>query len=163
MTAEYFLKLYDYHFTLNRRVWDVSIATLTEAQFLQHLPYSIGSMRDQTVHMMDVDQGWLRGLRDGPSRPDFIDPNQFPNKASVRAAWDKSEAELRGILKALTDECLDEIYFAEVKVWEVLFHVLNHGTDHRAQVLAMLHTLNAPTFPQDYIYFAQGRVVGVGE
>ncbi len=37
--------------------------------------------------------------------------------------------------------------------WQVLLHLVNHGTDHRAQVLRALQDLGAPTFDQDYILY----------
>ena len=33
--------------------------------------------------------------------------------------------------------------------WQVLLHVVNHGTDHRGQILRILHDFGAPTFDQD--------------
>jgi uncharacterized damage-inducible protein DinB len=41
----------------------------------------------------------------------------------------------------------------ELTVWQVLLHVVNHGTDHRAQVLRILHDFGAPTTAQDYIFY----------
>ncbi len=43
-------------------------------------------------------------------------------------------------------------------VWEVLFHVLNHAADHRAQTLAPLYAPGARTFPQDYAFFVMGKL-----
>jgi uncharacterized damage-inducible protein DinB len=37
-------------------------------------------------------------------------------------------------------------------VWQVLLHVANHGTDHRAQLLRILHDLGVKTESQDYIF-----------
>ena len=37
--------------------------------------------------------------------------------------------------------------------WQVLLHVVNHGTDHRAQMLRILHDMGAQTVSQDYIFF----------
>jgi uncharacterized damage-inducible protein DinB len=34
----------------------------------------------------------------------------------------------------------------------VLLHVANHGTDHRAQLLRLLHDLGVKTTSQDYIF-----------
>ena len=36
-------------------------------------------------------------------------------------------------------------------LYEVITQLINHGTDHRAQMLRMLGDLGAPTFEQDYI------------
>jgi hypothetical protein len=37
--------------------------------------------------------------------------------------------------------------------WQVQLHLGNQGTDHRAQVLRLLHDYGAPTFDQDFILF----------
>jgi uncharacterized damage-inducible protein DinB len=37
-------------------------------------------------------------------------------------------------------------------VWQILAHMVNHGTDHRAQVLAVLYSLGAPTIEQDLMF-----------
>ena len=36
---------------------------------------------------------------------------------------------------------------------EVLLHMVNHGTDHRAQILARLHELGAETVEQDLMLY----------
>ena len=38
-------------------------------------------------------------------------------------------------------------------VWQVLLHVANHGTDHRAQILRLLNDLGVKTTSQDYIFY----------
>jgi uncharacterized damage-inducible protein DinB len=39
-------------------------------------------------------------------------------------------------------------------MWQVLLHVVNHGTDHRAQTLRLLNDLGIKTVSQDYIFYA---------
>jgi uncharacterized damage-inducible protein DinB len=41
----------------------------------------------------------------------------------------------------------------ELTVWQVLLHVANHATDHRAQLLRSLHDLGVETKSQDYIFY----------
>ena len=154
MNAENFRHAFDYHFTFSRLIWDKSITTLSDGQFLQDLPYSIGSIRNQTVHMMSVDQRWFSGLR-GVDVTDHLDPISFTDRESVRSRWDSIEAVIREYLNGLIDDDLQKP-FNQFQIWQVLLHVINHGTDHRAQVLAMLNSLGAPSFPQDYIYFVMG-------
>ena len=54
---------------------------------------------------------------------------------------------------------LDEADLARVPAgmrgpaWQVLVHLVNHGTDHRAQMLRILHDLGAPTFDQDFVLY----------
>jgi len=38
----------------------------------------------------------------------------------------------------------------------VLLHVVNHGTDHRAQLLRVLNDLGVNTEYQDYIFYVYG-------
>ena len=38
-------------------------------------------------------------------------------------------------------------------LWQVLLHVANHGTDHRAQLLRLLNDLGVKTESQDYIFY----------
>jgi uncharacterized damage-inducible protein DinB len=41
----------------------------------------------------------------------------------------------------------------DLVVWQVLLHVANHGTDHRAQILRLLNDLGLRTESQDYIFY----------
>ena len=154
MKADGFRQLYDYHFTVNRRIWDKCVMSLSDEQFYRELPYSIGSIHNQTVHMMSIDERWFSGLR-GVALPDFLKPADYPDRAAVRWYWDEVEGQMRDYLATLTDEQL----FAplnDLQVWQVLIHVANHATDHRAQVLAMLNTMGVKTFPQDFIFHLWG-------
>jgi uncharacterized damage-inducible protein DinB len=154
--------MFEYHFTLNRRIWDVSISALTDAQFVQEIPYSIGSIRNHCVHLMSVDQRWFCGLMREPV-PNFLNPVHYPSREKIRAYWDDVETFMRGALDTLTDDDIAQPYPSEdsekpnlFSTGIVLSHVLNHGTDHRAQMLSALATFGAPTFPQDYFFFAIG-------
>lgn len=156
MHADDIRTLYDYHFALNRKLWDTSIMALTQEQFVQPLPYSIGSVRNQVVHLMDIEEGWFTGLRiKAAGREPFKNPEEWPTREKIRADWDVVEMTIRSYLDSLTDDEANALFSNEpkpVKNWQVMLHVLNHATDHRAQTLAMLHNLGAPTFPQDMIF-----------
>ena len=159
MNADSFRQLYDYHFALNRKLWDDCVAALTDEQFTADTPYSIGSVRNQTVHMLSVDDRWFCGLR-GVELPDFLDPARFPTRDSVRARWDAVEADMRAWLQTLTDAHLFEPFAEQLPLprWQVLIHVINHGTDHRAQTLALLNSMGVETWGQDYIRYLMGRL-----
>jgi len=58
---------------------------------------------------------------------------------------------MRAYLDGLTDAHVDGM-LDDIPVWAVLQHVALHGMDHRAQMIAMLHSLGAPTFAQDFIF-----------
>ena len=158
MNANAFRHFYDYHFTENRKIWDAYITTLSYEQFTQNANYSHGSVRDQIVHLMSVDELWfseLRGLE--PSGP--IPTADFDDRKIIRAHWDNVEQSMRAYLGALQDEMLFDKPIKEPEedqdliVWQVLLHVVNHGTDHRAQILRLLNDLGVKTESQDYIFY----------
>ncbi|NOK76649.1 MAG: hypothetical protein GFH26_640175n158 [Chloroflexi bacterium AL-N15] len=156
MNAHAFRHFYDYHFTENRNVWDSYVMTLSQEQFTQVVNYSHGSVRDQIVHLMSVDDTWFSGLR-GATIPEPLDPAAFDDRNIVRAHWDKIEQTMRDYLATLRDDMLcDKPLEGEdqdLVLWQVLLHVVNHGTDHRAQLLRLLHDLGVRTTSQDYIFY----------
>ncbi|GAB4508297.1 MAG: DinB family protein [Anaerolineae bacterium] len=157
MNADAFRHFYDYHFNENRTMWENYIMPLTQAQFTEPVHYSQGSVRNQVVHMMSVDDAWFSDLR-GVEVPEPLDPAQFDDRQIIRAYWDRVEQNMRAYLLGLTDAMLTEKPFPpgedeNLILWQVLLHVVNHGTDHRAQLLRILHDLGVKTVSQDYIFY----------
>jgi uncharacterized damage-inducible protein DinB len=156
MNADAFRHLYNYHFAENRKIWDSYIMPLSQEQFTQHVDYSMGSARNQLVHLMNVDNAWFSDLA-RIENPDELDPSNSDDRDKIRAQWDKVEQHMRAYLTNLRDDMLftkplegeDENLF----MWQVLLHVVNHGTDHRAQILRLLSDLGVKTTAQDYIFY----------
>ncbi|CUS05460.2 DinB family protein [Candidatus Promineifilum breve] len=156
MNPEAIRRLYDYHFAANHTLWERCIVGLTPEEFRRKLPYSLGSVRNQIVHLMNIEDRWFSALR-GVAVPGILNPVYFGTQAAVRARWDTIEANTRDYLSRLTATELERPYDEHAAVWQVLFHVLNHGTDHRAQTLSMLAQLGAKSFAQDYYLHLMGK------
>ncbi|MBZ0320366.1 MAG: DinB family protein [Anaerolineae bacterium] len=157
MNADAFRQLYDYHFATNRRIWGTHIAGLPHEQFIQEVDYSVGSVHNQVVHMMSCDNYWFSALTDREF-PEMFDPADFPDRKAIRARWASLEQKMRDYLAKLRDEMLFARPFPDgddeaLVLWQVLLHVVNHGTDHRSQLLRLLHDLGVETGPQDYIFY----------
>ena len=160
MDRHMFTTLFDYHYGLFDRIWDC-VAELSAEQFVEEKGYSLGSIRNHLVHCANVDDRWLARLQ-GLTPPD-ADEADFPNQASARALWDDVRERVLGYVNSLDEAALDKIIsvalahrFPEPKHAtrrEVLLHVVNHGTDHRAQILARLDELGAATLEQDLILY----------
>ena len=159
MNAEAFRYFYNYHFAQNRSLWDRAIAPLTYAQFGQEAAYSHGSVRSQIVHLLDVDDVWFSELQGIEPFDPLPDATGEDDRASIRAHWDRVEQKMRAYLAELQDEMLFTRPIAEpdedkdLIVWQVLLHVVNHATDHRAQILRQLNDLGVDTASQDFIFY----------
>jgi uncharacterized damage-inducible protein DinB len=156
MNADAFRYLYNYHFAENRIIWDRYVTPLSQEQFTRSVDYSHGSVRNQVVHLVSADETWFCEMR-GVEIPEALDPAGFDDRAKLRAHWDDVEQAMRAYLAALRDEMLFEKPFPgedkNLILWQVLIHVVNHGTDHRAQLLRILHDLGIKTVSQDYIFY----------
>lgn len=91
-------------------------------------------------------------------RPKPLRPEDFTTRASVRAEYDSTETATLNFINRLDETILQKEFIwrppmtpepQRVTGWQVLLHVVNHGTDHRAQILRILHDFGAPTFDQD--------------
>ena len=158
MNADAFRHFYDYHFTENRKLWDRYVSQLSPEQFTHNVDYSHGSVRDQIVHLMSVDDVWFSELR-GVEPSESFPPANFDDRNNIRAHWDRVEHSVRDYLAELRDDMLFDKPIEEPEedkdliVWQVLLHVVNHGTDHRAQLLRLLNDLGVKTTSQDYIFY----------
>lgn len=159
MNVDNIHQLYDYNYWAHRRVWSCVIQ-LSDEQFKRPLDYSIGSIHAQVVHTMSAENVWFTRLR-GASPESMYAADDFPTFDSIRQQWDNIEADVRSYLSTLDESMLaSDLHYSTTSgkshatsVWGILMHVANHGTDHRAQTLAMLHQVGGPTIDQDLIRY----------
>lgn len=160
MDISTFKKFYDYNYALHRRVWEC-IDHITDAQFVEEVPYSIGSIRNHMVHLTGVDERWLARLNGSPV-PNALQYADFATRAATRARWEQAAQAMSSYISSLQNSQLDEMVHYDMPQrggakqnlrWQILLHVVNHGTDHRAQILPVLHRLGAPTLEQDFMIY----------
>ncbi len=142
-----------YNDATNRRLWD-AIMQISDEQFVAETDYSHGSIRNQMVHLAGVDGRWLRGLQELADARNFTpNPADYPTRASAFELWKTVSQDFLAYVDSLDEASL--LYVPKGfsgPIWQVLLHVVNHGTDHRAQVLRLMHDQGAATFAQDLIF-----------
>ncbi|MCY4062291.1 MAG: DinB family protein [Chloroflexi bacterium] len=149
--------LFDYHYASFDRI-RLCAAALSQDQFVAGSSYSVGSVRNQLAHCLMVDNRWLARLNG--QRPPEMEYADFPDQATLWREWDKVRQQVMAYVNRLNAEQLDEVVDLQFpdrgglrrsRRWQILFHMVNHGTDHRAQILALLGGFGAATFEQDLI------------
>ena len=158
MTTEDVRLLYEYNSWANRRALD-ACATLSTEQLTRKLGSSYPSVRDTLTHIMFVEWLWLeRWNGRSPAGPPSGD---FPDLSAVRARWQEIENDLLKFVAALSAPDLERVVtyrntkgnpFSD-RMWQMLQHLVNHGTYHRGQITTMLRQLGATPVATDLIAF----------
>lgn len=139
-----------YHIATTNRVWD-SVEQITHEQFLADDPYSRGSIRNLMVHLASTDRRWLAGLKNAED-VGHLKPENFPTLFQARQMYEEVLNDLSEYVSSLTNQDLNQNpKNISNPRWQILFHMINHGTDHRATVLQKLTEFGAPVFDQDFI------------
>ena len=147
MDTQTIARLYDYNFWANHRTMD-SCATLTTEQFLKQAGGSFGSLRNTLSHIMDVE--WLYHERwQGRAPPSLPKAEDYPDLAAIRTRWKDVETNLNRYVRGLSDGDLARVVeFRNTKgilyrhpLWEMMQHLVNHGTYHRGQMTTLLRML----------------------
>lgn len=159
MDASAIGRLLHYHYGMFERVWECAY-DLTADQFVAETDYSLGSVRNHFLHCMNVDGRWLARMKGG-APPPRLNSSDYPDQAALHDQWEHVCASVLAYVDSLTEKDLYECVQVELegrnlearlfRRWEILLHVANHGSDHRAQILARLHELGAETIEQDLI------------
>jgi len=156
MELELIKTFIEYHLDMTRRVWD-SINQITEEQFLADEAYSRGSIRNLMVHLASTDRRWLAGLKnlEDVGHLKFED---YSTRTQARETFENVAKDLAEYSKTLTEADLNSPNDKVLEPrWQVILHIINHGTDHRSTVLQRLHEFGAPTFDQDFIMWLWSR------
>ena len=156
MPVDRFRGLFAYDEWASRRVRDC-LDGLTDEQLTADLSYSVGSLRTQAVHVLTNQSFWVGFLATGERR--FVNYDDYPTWPVIRTAWEQVHRETDEYLGTLTADDLDRMVLPEhwarrgrppFAVWQGLTQLINHNTDHRAQMLAGIHRLGGRTAGQDY-------------
>ncbi len=155
--------LYDYNYWANRRILDTA-EHVTPEQFTAPSPQSWGSLQSTLVHIVDTEMGWRSLLRGQPAARD-LKPEDFPTVEVLRQYWQADEQAMRAYLDGLSNADLQGIIsyhtdtgvLRERIVWHCLFHVVNHGMQHRSEAAALLTNYGHSPGDIDFTVFLNER------
>jgi uncharacterized damage-inducible protein DinB len=144
MNASDLRVLLDYNAWANARIWRAALQ-VTPEQFLAANTSSYGSLRGTLVHLFRSQLIWRRRLQ-GESTEGIPVETDFPTPQALHQAFLAEEPQMHAYLQTLSDDeaqVLVDYHNSkgqayQTAIWQILAHVVNHGTQHRAEAAAML-------------------------
>lgn len=151
--------LFDYSAWATDRIL-ARVEQLTPAQFTTAPSDTLPSVRQMLAHMLGAETLWLTRLRTGESAI-RVEAADFPDPAALRRAFAEQRAAIGAFLDTLSDERLAQpVRFErrgatlELLLWQVLFQLVNHGTQHRSEVAAILTEYGHSPGDLDFLFYA---------
>ncbi len=150
-----FHHLFRYHFSENKRILEI-VKKLDSSQLHAEITYSIGSIMNHVQHLVNVDDGWLSDIAE------LVPLIDDPKELSLEALMDFTLDIEKRMFTFLSEQSDDDFFKQPIKdgedkdlyLWQILFHIINHATDHRAQLHRLLHDQGIKTQSQDYVFHA---------
>jgi len=151
--------LYKYNQWANARILNAA-SRVTPDQFTAPGSYPHGGLRGTLVHALFAEWIW-RSRWEGTSPIQRFNPEDFPSFESLRERWAREEAGLMSFVEKLNDEQLNAEFdykntqgqpFRRV-LWQIMVHVVNHGTQHRAEAAALLTDMRHSPGDLDLVLF----------
>jgi uncharacterized damage-inducible protein DinB len=157
MNVEDVRLLYGFNSWANQRTRE-ACAQLTPDQFTKNLGSSFSSVRDTLAHLLGAEWIWVERWL-GRTPEVFPKAADFPDLASLERRWAEIERELAAYIASLKPEDLDRVLHyktmagtpMEGALWQMLQHLVNHGSYHRGQVATLLRQLGAKPNSTDMI------------
>lgn len=151
--------LYQYNDWANHRIL-IATSKLSPEQFLASAGSSFPSVRDTLVHIMGGEWIWLSRWK-GTSPSVMLNATGFPSLPSIQTSWAAIEADTRHFIDQLNPSQLtDVVSYINTSgkkwaypLWQQMIHQVNHATQHRSEVAAMLTFLGYSPGDLDYLVF----------
>ena len=159
MNKQDIILLYKYNQWANALILNAA-AKVTREQFLAPASFPYGGLRGTLVHTLFAEWIW-RQRWEGTSPTKRFKPEDFPTFDSLRTRWAEEEKALMSFVEGLADEKLESRFKYkstdgephERILWQVMAHMVNHGTQHRTEATAMLTDLGHSPGDIDLIVF----------
>jgi uncharacterized damage-inducible protein DinB len=160
MNIQDILTIYEYNYWANNRILSAS-EKVTEKQFLAPANFPFGGLRGTLVHILDAEFGWRMFFQQNSWSAPELKAEEFPTLASVQARANEEEKEMRAYLATLSDKDMTshKVYKNEKGeprdriLWHCLWHVVNHGTQHRSEAAALLTDYKASPGDLDFTVY----------
>lgn len=137
--------LFDYNYWASHRLL-ATAAQASPAQLTQPLPMPWETILGTFGHMLSAEWVWRQRCQEGVSPAALLDPKQFTTLEVLQQRWAQEEAAMRGFIAQLDETQLHApVHYKNTRgvaftrtLWQLLAHVVNHGTQHRSEIALFL-------------------------
>jgi uncharacterized damage-inducible protein DinB len=162
MVKDQLMQLYEYNCWANHRIL-AATGEVSRKLYSARADVSHGSLRGTLVHILAAEWVWRQRCQEGLSPASLLRESEFPNLMKLRSFWEGEEESMRAYLSNLKDEAFDQAvkYITTIGVpfenylWQILFHLVNHGTQFRSEASVLLIQYGAS--PGDLDFIASAR------
>jgi len=151
--------LFDYNYWANKQILAIC-GMVNEEQFDAPATFPYGGLHGTLLHILDAEWGWRMLLQHQDESAPDLNIADFPTLTVLHERWEKEEQEMRAYLESLQSEDLDTHIYYTVRdelcdrlLWHCLFHVVNHGSQHRSEAAALLTELGHSPGDLDFVVF----------
>ncbi len=155
--------IYDYNYWATERLLAAAV-NVSQEEYTAPTAFPRGSLRGTLIHLLDTEYGWRILLQQGVETPDLTEA-EFPTLEAFEHRLHEEETSMRAYLASLKDEDVTGmIRYTTPKgikrervLWHCLYHVVNHGTQHRSEAAAILTDLRHSPGDFDFTFFMTER------
>ena len=105
------------------------------------------------VHHLGASQRWRNAFQETGQEPE-PEREPLPTIDQLRRHWDAEWQAADAWLATITEGFVGYVHEG-VPVWQMLVHVVNHGTQHRAEAAALLTAEGRSPGELDLVYYAE--------
>ncbi len=131
--------LFDYHYWALDHLINHLLELPTE-QLTTDSPHFYHKTANKTVlHILDVDWSWRLRCLEQPGGKYLWEVEDLPDLPAMHAFLHQEQATVNSYLTSLSEADLTaKVQYAEGKEgvarWQILTHIVNHGTEHRTEI-----------------------------
>jgi uncharacterized damage-inducible protein DinB len=148
----------DYSAWASQRLMDVA-AKLSPEELLRDFQTADKTVLDTLVHIYAADRVWLSRMLAEP-RTTFVDPEDR-DLSLLQVEWPALHQRWKLWLRDFNDDDASRVIsYQDMKgrpysqpVWQIVLHLVNHGTHHRGQVSGFLRSMGRTPPPLDLIAY----------
>jgi uncharacterized damage-inducible protein DinB len=163
MNSDEIKLMFEYNSWANHRIL-AACAKVSPEQYGASAGLGVGytSLRATVVHIMDAERNW-RLICQGGALADWEELSEadLPTLESLVERWQTEQGEMQAYIGSLTDDDLQGIVrytldtgtVRQRVLWHCLYHLANHGTQHRSEAAALLTSFGQSPGDFDFTLF----------